>query len=64
MKAETSNIDVLIRSHPSSADHVQAIVTTKRGYSYSCTWAEPFPDETTVRQTWFYDRKAFTPYYS
>jgi hypothetical protein len=55
-------IQVDIRNHPASSDHKQVIVTTARGYSFTCTWAEPFPDEETVRQAWSENRKNFAPY--
>jgi hypothetical protein len=64
MATAIQKIDVLIRDHPASKDHKQVIVTDRRGYSYSCSWAEPFPSEDAVRQAWLNDRKAFMPHYS
>lgn len=64
MKVVKASISVYIRNHPYSPDHKQVIVTTSRGYCYSCTWAEPFPDEETVRQAWKENRSDFAPYYS
>ncbi len=60
----SKKIDVTIRKHLHSLDHWLVIVTTKRGYSYSCTWADPKPTEEQVKLAWVEDRQSFDPYYS
>lgn len=42
----------------------RAIVTTKRGFCYSCTFAGDKPKEEYIQQIWRDDRKSFDPYYS
>ncbi len=61
------NIEVEVRSHPSSCPEYLrwlAIVTTARGLSYFCTFAGDKPTEEKIKQEWQKARKAFDPYFS
>lgn len=62
-KTAGREVEVEVRPHPRLPEtHWQAIVTTARGYCYSCTWAGDRPTDETVRQAWREDRRAFDPY--
>jgi hypothetical protein len=64
---QTKTVEVEVRQHPASTEQYpcwRAIVTTARGYCYSCTWAGDRPSDETVLQAWKEDRKAFDPYRS
>lgn len=61
----SKNIQVEIRPHPRAPEtHRRAVVTTQKGRCYYCDWAEPWPTEEVVRQTWENDRRAFQPDYT
>jgi hypothetical protein len=65
--ANAKTVDVEIRErYESTPDRPYwlAIVTTRRGYCYSCTFAGDKPSEEYVRQVWQNDRKAFAPHFS
>jgi hypothetical protein len=56
-------IQVEIKPDPRFPEtHRRVVVTTARGYCYFATWAEPWPDEATVRQAWRETRSDFQPY--
>lgn len=62
--------DILLREHAYSEEHVACIVTTKRGFSYGCSWAIErnvegqiiSPTKSQVEQAWKTDRNNFLPY--
>jgi hypothetical protein len=67
MKTTKRAVEVEIRERlESTPDRPlwRAIVTTTRGYCYSCTFAGDRPSEEYVRQVWQDDRKAFDPWRS
>lgn len=60
-----SNLQVTIRERSVSKPGAEVwllIVTTARGYCYSCSWTGDRPTEETVRQMWVENRKAFGPH--
>ncbi|MCR8994606.1 hypothetical protein [Brevibacillus laterosporus] len=63
--------DIVLRKHTYSEEHIACIVTTKRGYSYGCSWIIERDDEgqivsstkNQVEEAWKTDRSNFVPYY-
>ncbi|MCR8987707.1 hypothetical protein NW801_22205 [Brevibacillus laterosporus] len=62
--------DIVIREHAHSEDHLACIVTTKRGFSYGCSWAIErdergqiiSPTKSQIEKAWKTDRSNFFPF--
>ncbi|TPG68676.1 hypothetical protein EEL31_09165 [Brevibacillus laterosporus] len=62
--------DIVLRKHAYSEEHIACIVTTKRGYSYGCSWSIErnedgqivSPTKSQVEEAWKTDRRNFLPY--
>jgi len=53
-----------IKRHPDSTAHMIAVITTRRGFVYACTYA-PADEELTVevvKRDWKSSRRSFRPY--
>ncbi|MFB0831528.1 hypothetical protein ACEU2D_18235 [Brevibacillus laterosporus] len=63
--------DIVLRKHAYSEEHIACIVTTKKGYSYGCSWTIErdeegqivSPTKNQVEEAWRTDRSNFVPYY-
>ncbi len=60
----TTTVTIEIKTIWGSTDHRVAVVTTRRGFCYACTYAvgDDGLSEAKVLEDWKNDRRAFRPY--